>query len=50
MGALLILLAFVGCGLCLAGGKEGRRRFFTTVGEWLYLPIATIISLVKKCG
>lgn len=50
MGALLILLAFLIVGLCLAKGKSGRRRFLAAVGEWLYAPVAILISLVKNCG
>lgn len=48
MGALLILLAFLIVGLCLAKGKSGRRRFLAAVGALLYLPIGILLALTKN--
>ena len=47
MGGLWILLAFLVIGLCLAKGH--RRRFLCDVASLLYLPVATLVSLIKKC-
>ena len=49
MAMLWILLAFLGMGLCLAKGKSGRRRFLGSVAEWLYVPIGTLLSLLRRC-
>ena len=47
MGGLLLLLAFLVMGLSLARGH--RRRFLCDVASLLYLPVATLVSLIKKC-
>ena len=49
MAMLWILLAFFGMGLCLAGSAAGRRRFLGAVAELLYLPIGTLLSLLRRC-
>lgn len=49
MLALLLFLAFLGMGLCLAKGKSGRRRFLGSVAQWLYAPIGTLLSLLRRC-
>lgn len=49
MAMLWILLAFLVMGLCLAKGKSGRRRFLGAVAELLYLPIGTLLSLLRRC-
>lgn len=48
MLALLLFLAFLVMGLCLARGKE-RRRFLAEVAALLYLPIGTLVSLLRRC-
>lgn len=48
MGLLLMFAAFLVMGLCLARGKE-RLRFLKDVAALLYLPIGTLVSLIKKC-
>lgn len=47
MGGLWILSAFLVMGLCLAKGH--RLRFLRDVASLLYLPVATLVSLIKKC-
>ena len=48
MLALLLFLAFLGMGLCLARGRE-RRRFLAEVAALLYWPVATLVSLLRRC-
>ena len=48
MLALLLFLAFLVMGLCLTKG-EGRRRFLADVAALLYLPIGTLVSLLRRC-
>lgn len=47
MGVSIVLLVFLTAGLCLAKGH--RRRFLRDVAALLCLPVATLISLIKKC-
>ena len=49
MGALLVVLVFLLVGVCLARGRDGCRRFFADVAALLYLPIGTLVMLIKKC-
>lgn len=49
MVALSVVAVFVAAGLCLAGGKAGCRRFFRRVAALLYLPVGTLVSLIRKC-
>ena len=46
MGALLLFVAFLVMGLCLA---RCRRRFLREVAALLCLPITALVSLVNKC-
>lgn len=48
MGFLLILTAFFVLGLCLAEDKTDRRRFLGGVLALLYIPIATLLALMKN--
>ena len=48
MGFLLMLLAFLVMGLCLAKDKSDHRRFLGAVLALVYLPIATILALAKN--
>ena len=48
MGFLLMLLAFLVMGLCLAKDKNDRRRFLGGVLALVYLPIATLMALTKN--
>lgn len=45
---LLLFLVFLGIGLCLAKGKEQRRRFLGGVAALLYLPIGILFALIKN--
>ncbi len=48
MGCLLMFVAFIVLGLCLAEGKKERRRFLGGVVALFYIPIATIAALTKN--
>lgn len=48
MGFWLMLAAFIVLGLCLAEGKQERRRFLGAVLALVYIPIATIAALTKN--
>lgn len=43
-----LFLVFLGIGLCLAEGKEQRRRFLGGVAALLYLPIGILFALIKN--
>lgn len=47
MGFLLIFAAFVVLGVCLAEGKQERRRFLGGVLALLYFPIGVVLALTK---
>lgn len=47
MGVLIVLLVFLVVGLCISKGH--RRRFLCNVASLLYLPVATLVSLIKNC-
>ena len=47
MGVWIVWLVFLTAGLCLSKGH--RRRFLCNVASLLYLPVATLVSLIKKC-
>lgn len=47
MGVLIVLLVFLMVGLCFSKGH--RRRFLCDVASLLYLPVATLVTLIKKC-
>ena len=44
----LVLLLFVLSGLCMASGKDGRRRFLGGVAALVYFPIAVLLALTKN--
>ena len=47
MGLLMMFLAFIAIGLCLARNKGQRRAFLGGVLALLYLPIGILLALVK---
>ena len=49
MGMLWVILVFLIVGLCAARGRRGCRRFAADVAALLYLPIGTLLTLMKKC-
>ena len=48
MGLLLMFVAFLVLGLCLAKDKTQRRRFLGGVVALLYLPVAVLLALTKN--
>ena len=49
MAMLLVMLAFLIAGLCLAKNKVGCRRFLGGVLALLYLPVGTLVNLIRRC-
>lgn len=49
MGMVLLVLVFLVAGLCLARKERGCRRFLADVAALLYLPVGTLMTLIKKC-
>ena len=45
---LLMFVAFLVLGLCLAKDKTDRRRFLGGVAALLYIPIAVVLALAKQ--
>ena len=45
----LVLLLFVLSGLCMASGKDGRRRFVRGALSLMCLPVSTLITLLRRC-
>lgn len=48
MGFLLMVVAFLAFGLCLAEDPADRRRFWEGVLALLYLPVGIWLTLTKK--